>query len=473
MKSLQGIGPVRRNVARGLALGVLVGTAGLGMAGTATAAPTNNFDLSAQGDGMYILFAGGTLPAGLPGPVSPYAAFSTVNSNAVSKAFAGAPYLGPLLQTLPGLVGGLSVGQVPPLPELPGYVQSQDPNVPSARQAQGPYLLTANSTELSSNASAGVGAAAQADGNPQAFAKTLVTANDDSTTIATATAGATGVVIGPVSILDVSSNVSITTDATGKPTIINSTNLGTISVAGIKVGLTEKGFTILGSNVDTPQAALFNTINTLLAAQRTKIDLLPSSQVKDEATGQITVQSGALRMESIQDVPGLGDVNTTYIFGRSTVRTINGGAGTESTTGGDTGTTTDGGTTGATGGATGGTTAGDTSGGTTDSSGGGLTPVDPSTTGGDTTGGAVAEPPVFPEDPAAPVTGTPLTPVDGTSGGGTGGGTVVDTLGGGFDSQLGSNTELLYLVLVLGGGAAFLGQQLFSRFGVQLMLRQG
>lgn len=469
MKSLHGIGPVRRNVARSLVLGVLVGSAGLGLAGTASAAPTNNFDLSAQGDGMYILFQGGTLPAGLPGPISPYAAFSTVNSNAVSKAFAGAPYLGPLLQTLPGLVGGLSVGQVPPLPELPGYVQSQDPNVPSARQAQGPYTLTAASTELSSNASAGIGVAAQADGNPQAFAKTLVTANEDGSTIATSSAGATGAVIGPVSILDVSSNVSITTDPTGKkPVIVNATNLGTISVAGIKVGLTEKGFTVLGSNIATPTSALFGTINTLLAAQRTKIDLLPSSQVKDEATGQITVQSGALRMESVQDVPGLGDVNVTYIFGRSTVRTINGGVGSE-TTGGDTGTATTG-TDPTTGGSTGATT-GDTTGGTTDASTGGLLPADPSTTGGDTTG--VAEPPVFPENPAEPVTGTPLEPVDGTTGGGTTGGQAVDQLGGGFDSQLGNNTELLYLVLVLGGGAAFLGQQLFSRFGVQLLLRQG
>lgn len=463
MKSLNGHGSARRTLARGLVVSALLGSAGLGLVGTASAAePTNTYDLSAQGDGMYILFAGPTLPAGLPGPISPYAAFSTVNSNSTSKAFAGAPYLGPLLQTLPGLVGGLSVGQVPPLPELPGFVKSEAPSIPSARQAQGPYLLTANSTDFSSDASAGVGFAAQADGNPQAFAKTLTTANGDGTTTATAAAGATGLTIGPVTLLDVSSNVSITTDPTGKPTIVSATDLGTISVAGIKIGLTDKGFTILGSNIASPTDPLFAAINLALAPSKTKIDLLPSSMSTDATTKETVVQSGALRMETKQDVPGLGLVDATYIFGRSTVRTINLGAGTETgTTGGGTTSTTGSAVPPTTG--TGGATSGDAG---LPPSTDGIAPV--ASTGGDTTG-AAAEPPVFPEDPAANIPGDQ---VPSTSGAASPGTTGVLSLGPtGSGGQLGNNTELLYLVLVLGGGAAFVGQQLFSRFGVQLLLK--
>lgn len=471
MKSLNGVGPVRRGVARGLALGVLLGSAGIGMAvtaGSAQADPTNTYDLSAQGDGMYILVAGPNLPAGLPGPISPYASFAAVTSNAVSRGFAGAPYLGPLLQTLPGLVGGLSQGTVPPLPELPGYVTTQDPNIPEANQVQVGYEIRSKSDPFSSKSSAGVGAAAQATSQPQAFSSTETTANDDGTTVAKATAGATGINVGPISLLDVSSNVSITSDGKAAPTIVNTTNIGTISIAGIKVGLTESGFTILGSNLALPASAVFDTLNTVLGAAKTKIELLPSATVKSADGKSVTVQSGALRVDTTQDIPGVGNTSVTYIFGRSTVKSANlgtvGDSGSGSTT--TTGDTTGGGATTAGDSSTGGTID-PTTGTSGDASGGVIPGIDPGATGDSSTG--TTDPGLPPEvaNPAENI-GTGSS----TSGGDTGGPTNPIALGNTFDGQLGNNTELLYLVLVLGGGAAFLGQQLFSRFGVRLMLRQ-
>lgn len=459
MKSLSGVGVVPRGVARALTVGLLLGSAGLGMAvtaGPAAADSPNNYALTAQGDGMYILITNARLPAGLPGPISPYAAHAETNSVGVNEGFAGAPYLGPLLQTLPGLLGGLSFSTLPPLPPLPGFVTSEEAN-PIGRQAQGVYLVESITDENGTDARASVGVAASTEGNTQAFARATARANDDGSTLTQASSGVTGAAIGPITLLDVSTNVSVSSDPDGKTTVANTTNFGTISIAGITIGLTEDGFTVLGAPIPAPTDAIFDTLNTLLALGQTKISIVESVKKVDEDTGETFVQSAALRVESVQDIPGLGPVNVEYVLGRSTVRSrnmplepIGGGESTETPA-------------------------------TTPPSEPAVTETDipPVDTGNELPPFTPVENPTIPTIPESPVV-PPAEPPDFppaeqpiTGGGGMPNNQPpVRELGALPGPELGDDTELLYLVLVLGGLGAFAGQQLFSRFGVQLMLRQ-
>lgn len=460
MKSLSGVGALPRGVARALTVGLLLGSAGLGMtvaAGPAAAEDSpNNYALMAQGDGMYILITNARLPAGLPGPISPYAAHAETNSVGVNEGFAGAPYLGPLLQTLPGLVGGLSVSTLPPLPPLPGFVTSEEAR-PIGRQATGAYLVESITDENGTDARASVGVAASTEDNTQAFARATARANEDGSTITQASSGVTGAAIGPISLLDVSTNVSVSSDPDGKTTVANTTNFGTISIAGITIGLTEDGFTVLGAPIPAPTDAIFDTLNTLLAAGQTKISIVESVKEVDEDTGETFVQSAALRVESVQDIPGLGPVNVEYVLGRSTVRSRNaplepfggGGEPTEMPT-------------------------------TTPPTEPPMTEVEipPVDTGNELPPFTPVENPTIPTIPESPVVPPAEPPTFPTEEPITGGGVPpnnqppVRELGALPGPELGDDTELLYLVLVLGGLGAFAGQQLFSRFGVQLMLRQ-
>jgi hypothetical protein len=403
----------------------------------------NRYSLQATGDGMLVELYEPSLPATDKIASSAYSASAQVNSQGNSSSFGSLPYLGAFLETIGGTVNGLSGGATPPIPPAPGYVQSRYPTPQSARQSQGPYLITADSTATSSHSLAGFGLSPQA-GNTgqQVYSTAAVTANPDGSTVSTSTAGVRALELGPMQILNVGSSESIRDAGKGgKPTIVSKTDLGTIQVLGFKIGVDQDGFQVLGAPVGTPTKDVLDKVNTVLGSAGMEVTVLPSSVVKDAVSGVVTVTSAALRVTIFQNVPAQGPTKVILTFGRASVGSVDASTGL------------------------------------------GL-PIDvpiggqvaPTTPVADVPTGDASMTPLVPGGAAAPPSADLPAPVlDGgqpTAGSDVQAGAAPRTLG--FVPQgapTGSSTSSTYLLLALASAVVVIGQQLFSRFGIRLLLR--
>jgi hypothetical protein len=411
--------------------------------GGSGASNPNRFSLTAEGNGMFFEYRGQAAPATDNVSASPWAAFATVNSQGLSHAFAGMPYFGSFLQTLPATVNGLSGGATPPLPPLPGFTESQYPANPEGHESQGPYSIKATSDQYVSNASAKSGFSPDADSPRQQIYSTAHSeALGDGSVMSTATAGVEALTMGPLSILRFGNSESVTEHGDGTPVFTTSQDLGTFDVAGIKVGVTQRGFTFGSQTSAIPANEALKTVNQVLAKAGIEIAYIPRSVKKDPVSGVTTVLSGAMRVKVFQDAPAEGPTTLTYVFGRVTVSTSD----------------------------------------VKDDFGSGIgLPIDvPTAPGAPAGAGGVVD------TPAAPtIDSSGLTPGGGTGAGpalppvtldGTGTQSAPQASALGLVRMAGSpargrNTSLFYLVLVLAGGGVLIGQQLFSRFGVRLLLR--
>lgn len=426
----------------------------------------NRYSLSAEGDGMYFTLYDGSLPATPNVDASPYSAQTAINSQGSSTAFAGLPYLGKTAETLPGTVNGLSGGNFPPIPPFPGYVATTYPGHKSETQSQGPYLVQADSQQYSSKASAGTGVSGDNGTNhQQVFSTADVVAANDGTTVAHATAGVDGLHFGPIDALNVSSELTISSDGKAAPKVVENENLGSFTFLQFKIGITREGFVVLGASIPTPAQTVLSNLNAALGAAHLQISVLPGSTVTDKRTGALTVTSGSVKITAAENVPTQGDTLVTYTFGRSVVSSVNVAApsfGDSSGTGTDTGSTDTGST-----GSSSGTDSGSGSSTSGDGGGSGLA-LTPGTVG-------TVTPPAGTVDTAPPPmldTGSTTT-VPGGSATGTGTQTVIPRTLGFLPATAPKGTETwsLYLVLVLAGAGVLGGQQVVRFLGVRLLLR--
>jgi hypothetical protein len=410
---------------------------------TTTATPTNlnNFSLSAEGDGYYLAYSSQGIPAVPSSYVSPYAAQSKLGSGGNSASFAGLPYLGPQIQTLAGLVGGLSQGRTPPIPPVPGYAASSYPATPAASESNGPYFVQAASNQYDSSATAalGLGGTGTSAGNQQIFSKSSVVANNDGSVEATASAGVDGLdLAGVINALDVSTSEDLSIAPDGTVTHTSSEDLGSFSILGFKIGIDAKGFEVLGGVVTLPTNTVLDQVNKALKAAGIAIGVLPETVTMTD--GQISeVTSGALEVKLNENVPALGPTTVDQVFGRSSVTATDVGA--ETSTSG-------------------------ASSAPTDSTGG----TEPST-GSDTgsiPGGSVSLPPVTLPDGSG--TSADQAPVIAPQ---TVAQQPIEILGNptAFDIPgTGHFAFTWYLAIVLAGVGIVVGSQVFRAFGVRLMV---
>jgi hypothetical protein len=242
---------------------------------------------------------------------SPGTAQAELDSFGGSTAFAGAPFLGQTIEGVGGLANGLGAGTLPPLPvNLPGYVSTDSPSNPTAKESQGPYTLTSNSTQNSSTATAGIGLVS---GQPQLLATSATattTLNPDGSLQATAQAVLQPFAIGSVLQLGtVQATATMTIDANGKLTKTSSLDLGSFTIAGIKIGVTQNGFQILDGLLPIPSSG---ALNTLLAPLGLQINFLPSSQTATSVT------SAGLQIAEKQTVPIEGASAIVITVGQAT-----------------------------------------------------------------------------------------------------------------------------------------------------------
>lgn len=225
-----------------------------------------------------------------------------------SAGFAAGPYLGDNVPALMGAANALGP-QGAILPTYPFMVATQFPGNPKATQESGPRRLVANSGEHGSDGDAHIGLAR---GNPAlaSLASTSAVKHDPATGLLTAKADGMiqGFSVGPtLSIGQLITHAEVTGRAGEAPQKRTSLSIGSLTVMGTLVGLTDKG---LAPVPGTPKTADLNSLTGQLAAAGIILGLLPGAETDSG------IDSAALMIGITRDVPGHGTMRVRIILGR-------------------------------------------------------------------------------------------------------------------------------------------------------------
>ncbi|HEY1652658.1 MAG TPA: hypothetical protein VGG09_12310 [Acidimicrobiales bacterium] len=293
---------------------MLLGSALLGVTDASARAATEPapYQANASAEGVRISIAApsfvavDTLVDG-GGPV----AQSAVDALGNSQAFASLPYPGDLAATSTGLVAGLS--GLPAPPAYPFYVSSSYPATPDAQLTQPGYSLTAKSTELSSDGSTQTGAVTGPRSDASAVGSTMAdaaTSWDDASQMATARATATADVVnigGVLRIGQLDARAAVTRGVGAGPKREASFVVNGMTIAGLSVGFSDKGFTFAGTNMPIPDGSA--PLAPLANANITVEYLAPI----DTADGVI---SPGLVINQVQELPNAPKMVIRYVFGQ-------------------------------------------------------------------------------------------------------------------------------------------------------------
>ncbi|GAA0604070.1 hypothetical protein GCM10009547_02270 [Sporichthya brevicatena] len=440
-----------------LALTVL-GTAGtaavvVGLPGSASADDTR-FNLEARGDAFYFEVNGDEIPASPKNDAGSLTASAETTNSGGSKGFAGSPYFGNTVQTLPGTINGVpnQFGAAElqiPFAVMPGYVQTASSGTPEAEGEFGYGRVKSASTTTSSTSSASYGAPAEIAAPNQQQTANAATAVQGNAVSAVASGSSSGFVSGPLEVGNSTAIASIT-QTVNKPALIEAKTFGRFSVNGQEFGFDQNGFRYAGQGQDSKEAIA--QANSALKAAGIQIDLAPVITDKDE-TGKTTYTIGGLLVTTTQTSPSGsgGSFQVTYILGRAKV-----GAAIAKLGFGSSGGSTSAGVGNSTSADT--STDGSAAGATTDSAAFGF---DPAALPADLAASAAAVPTelavITDTGAVAPVVGdTQLAYAD-----------TVKSLGfAPRPGQTGNGSELLYGMLILAGVGVLGGHFLFSRFAV-------
>jgi hypothetical protein len=199
---------------------------------------------------------------------------AAVDSVGNSAGFAGGPYLG---DNVPALMGAFNAigpfGAI--LPPYPFMVQSQYPGAPKQAQESGPRHLAANSNENGSDADAHVGLA-RGDPGLLSVSSTSKAVHDPDTGLSTAIADGVveGFSVGPtLTIGQIVSHAEVSAKPGEPPAKHTSLSIGSLTVMGTLVGLTDKG---LAPVPGTPKTADLNSLTKQLSAAGISLGLLPA-----------------------------------------------------------------------------------------------------------------------------------------------------------------------------------------------------
>jgi hypothetical protein len=296
-----------------------------GVARADTALPdASGFSVQASADAMKMdvqtgLF-GGAFP-GLPPDEPPFegsaayteAVYDDLGNN---SGVASTPYPGSFAVGFPGLLRGVSrpggqpgIGQAPPLPNWPFIVSSTYPGREKSSQVNGPYGITATSGPNGSEAAAKAGTMSSASLLSPTSHSSALWDPSSGTFVAKADSSFVAFALDPVlELADVESHASVTSaPGADKPTTSASFEVGTFTVAGMKVGVTDKGFIVGPSSNPRPD---LGSLKPVLSAAGIEIQFLPTE------TTPTGIVSAGLRISAKQTFPVQGPVQETWTVGR-------------------------------------------------------------------------------------------------------------------------------------------------------------
>jgi hypothetical protein len=221
-----------------------------------------------------------------------------------STGFAAYPDPGDLGENLPGLAQSL-VGVA--LPSYPFSVTSNYPSTPSSAVSQGIYNISATSGPDSSTATASSGV----DGSVQvglAKSTSVVSLNADGSVTAKGTSDNEGLTLGALRIGSIVSGATVTELPGGTPTRSVDMEMGTITVAGQKIGLTNKGLVVAGTTIPLPADS---QLLAVLAKQNLTLTYLAETDLPDG------VVSPGIELTTTQTLTNGQPATLTYVLGRS------------------------------------------------------------------------------------------------------------------------------------------------------------
>lgn len=298
-----------------------------GAASADAAVNPNQYDLSVEADAIEAAISSPFLPVVSSVESGSYGAAATLNSLGQSTSAAGAPY-SPVLYSLPLTVAGLAAGKMPNIPTVPGYVQASYPTKESSSQIQPGYQITATAGAGQSEGRAQLGQSQPGTSVASGFATALTQARPDGSVYVSGTSGAVGLILGGILELgEVSSRVEMTARPGAAPDIVNTTNLGTVTVLKLPSGVQDGTFRVGGFNTNlslTPD--VIPTLNKVLEPSGMKLDYVPTSyKYADGSTSEgsvskgkspLSIESGGLRITFTRDLESQGRQQISFTVGR-------------------------------------------------------------------------------------------------------------------------------------------------------------
>lgn len=306
--------PDRGRRLRRLAGRVAAGLAVFAAAGNVTAAPAATGGAfrgvaAAEGIRIGITAVGAPVTNDVVDGASPIAQ-AAVDSTRGSSALASVAYPGEVVVTTPGLLAGVSGGQLSGVPPYPLMATAGSTTAPEQR-VEGPgSTMEATVTDHRAEATARSGATPAADGAPApAWAtSSIVEADDAGVVTSIAASDVTGVTIGPLSLGRVVARSAVRRAPGADPVRETSFAATGLAVEGTAVALTPAGLVVAGTT--TPVSA--TPLQPVLEAAGLSVRPLAA-----ENTGDGVVSAG-LVVTRTQELPtAVSPVTVTYTFGRA------------------------------------------------------------------------------------------------------------------------------------------------------------
>ena len=235
---------------------------------------------------------------------------AAVDSTSGSSALASVAYPGDMVVTAPGLLAGVSGGQLSGVPPYPLIATAGSTTIPE-QKVDGPgSTMRAAATARRAEASARSGPAPLAEGAPAPawVTSSFVEADDAGVVTSLAMSDVTGVAIGPLTLGRVTAR-SVVRRAPGEDPSRETTFTATgLMIGDTAVALTPAGLVVAGTT--TPVSA--SPLQPVLDAAAVSVRALAA-----EATPDGAVTAG-LVVTRTQDLPtAISPVTVTYTFGRA------------------------------------------------------------------------------------------------------------------------------------------------------------
>jgi hypothetical protein len=309
----------RRLVGRLGAVLILTGSAGLAAvpgAGAEDEAPTGSFTITARADTFAFEFVETAAPAAPGGEVfyaTPSTAQSLLDSVGRSEGFAAAPSPGPFFATLPSNGNGVLAGFGFPFsfPDYPFYAASTHPVVPTSDRAFGPFRARAESDQYRALGDARSGGLTNDDPAFMSSRAAAAVRLDPDTKLRTAEASSRfdGFTSGPLA-LGQSTAAARMTQAPGEaPKKESSFTLGSFTIAGVQIAMTDKGFK-LGDQA--PPTADMSTLFGALAQGGITVEFLPARET------ETSIDSAGMRITRAGTDPSGTQHKVALVLGRVT-----------------------------------------------------------------------------------------------------------------------------------------------------------
>ena len=219
---------------------------------------------------------------------------ATLDSLGTSKAFASLPYPGETAVALPGLVGTLTGKSIP---GYPSYVTTTSPATPDNHADQPGYHLGSHSDASSSTAAAQAGETTTTGIETGAFSTATVTAGSDGSVVSESDTRI-DLALGAIRLSGLESTASVLLGPDGKATHRSSLRVGTLSLGGITIGVTDQGLVLGGLTL--PLGDLLGGLGRMLSLGDTVVKFLPATETPD------SILSAGLSITTSEQLPVVG-----------------------------------------------------------------------------------------------------------------------------------------------------------------------